>query len=236
MEVFQEKGRSYNCFRGKNSTPRGPDVGGPACEWERDAASVWAGAAVCLASRTSRLACGSRRRTRGQARHMIQHFMDGIHVLWVWAAINSIQEPFLLLLLLLRRPLCHFPSSHVHIFPAPCCFFLFVFFVPRVDMSLNLVCSYVNIDWTNLGRCAQGRFFFLSLSLLRLNLLIRCVTESPTNLTQCVYLCTLCVCVCWLATKVAKKFTASALWGASCVLLSNGVCWHCRVRLRFLKG
>lgn len=30
----------------------------------------------------------------------------------------------------------------------------------RADMFLNLLCSYVNVDRANLGRCAQGRFFF----------------------------------------------------------------------------
>lgn len=103
------------------------------------------------------------------------------------------------------------------------------------DMFLNLVCSYVNVDRANLGRCAQGRFFSLSLSLLRLNLLIRCVTESPDKLDS-VCLPVHCVCVCRLATKVAKKFAVSARRGASCVLLSNGVRWRRRVRLRFLKG
>lgn len=192
MEVFQEKGRSCNRFGGKDSTPRGTDVGGPACEWEWDAASVWAGAAACLASRTSRPACGSRRRTRGQARHMIQHFMDGIHVLWVWAAINSIQEPFLLLPPLLRRPLCHFPSSHVHIFPAPCCFFLFVFF--RADMFLNLLCSYVNVDRANLGRCAQGRFFF-PLSPFCGSTYSSTVLRRARQTWLSVFTCALCVCV-----------------------------------------
>lgn len=134
--------------------------------------------------------------------------------------------------------------------PAPLSFPFFT--RPHLSRSLLLLslrffrasCRHVSKSRLLLCKCwlSQPRkmcprtFFFFSLSLLRLNLLIRCVTESPTNLTQCVYLCTLCVCVCWLATKVAKKFTASALWGASCVLLSNGVCWRCRVRLRFLKG
>lgn len=70
--------------------------------------------------------------------------------------------------------------------------FFFFFFLPRVDMFLNLVCSYVNVDRANLGRCAQGRFRSLP-SLLRLNLLIHCVMYNPANLTQCVYLCGVCV-------------------------------------------
>ncbi len=111
--------------------------------------------------------CGSRRRTSGCAHQMIQHFMDKIHVLWVWAPINYMAwlfcccstAPFFLspvlsfsLSLFTHSHTPSFVHSHSFTFFSLCPLLLFLL---RTECHQNLSCQYILRCRMPLCKCCQ---------------------------------------------------------------------------------